>query len=61
MLKNLFRLKVKNAEIICNMLTSLFSYQQRNVKKSKKSMKITIFFTAKEIIFISSKRLEEFQ
>ena len=30
----------KNADIICYMLTSLISLQQRNLKKSEKSMKI---------------------
>ena len=33
-------LKVKNADITCYMLTSLLSLQQRNVKTSKKSVKI---------------------
>ena len=33
-------LKVKNADIICYMMTPLVSLQQGNVKKSKKSMKI---------------------
>ena len=33
-------MKVKNADTIYYMLTSLVSFQQGNVKKSKKSMKI---------------------
>ena len=33
-------LKVKNADIICYKLTQLVFLQQRNVKKSKKLIKI---------------------
>ena len=42
LLNNLFKvgLGLKNADIICNMLSSLVSLQQGNVKKSEKLIKI---------------------
>ena len=40
MLNNLFKVDLKNADIICFMLMSLVSLSQANVKKSGKVMKI---------------------
>ena len=40
LLNNLFKVDLKNADIICFMLMSLVSLSQANVKKSGKVMKI---------------------
>ena len=61
MLNNLFKVcwKLKKADIICHMLSSLVYLEQENVEKTQKFDEYCSILTKK--IFLSFERFEEFQ